>query len=72
MSKSTRNAGKQWTATEKQKLKDLSQRSTSVRVIGLTLGRTAAAVVHQASKQRTSLRRRIKVPTAPGRGNVGP
>ena len=56
MSKSTRNSGKAWTAPEKRELRQLARENTPTRVIGLKLGRTAAAVQNQASSQGTSLK----------------
>lgn len=55
MSKSTRNTGKAWTAGEVKQLGQLAQQNTPTRVIGLKLGRTAAAVYTQASAQGISL-----------------
>ena len=56
MSKSTRNTGQAWTPADKSQLRQLAQGNTPTRVIGLKLGRTAAAVQSQASKQGTSLK----------------
>jgi hypothetical protein len=56
MSKSTRNSGKSWTATDKANLRSLAKGNTPTRVIGLKLGRTRGAVQSQASKQGTSLK----------------
>lgn len=56
MAKSTRNTGKEWTAGDRAKLRELAEENTPTRVIGLKLGRTPAAVQSQASKQNTSLR----------------
>lgn len=56
MSKSTRNNGKEWTATEKQQLRTLTQRNTPARVIGLKLGRTEGAVRAQATNSGVSLK----------------
>ena len=55
MSKSTRNSGKAWTSQSKQQLRQLAAGNTPTRVIGLKLGRTAAAIYTQAAKQNTSL-----------------
>ena len=56
MSKSTRNTGTAWSATDRRQLSQLAAQNTPTRVIGLKLGRTPAAVQSQASKQGTSLR----------------
>jgi hypothetical protein len=55
MSKSTRNSGKAWTSQAKQQVRQLAKQNTPTRVIGLKLGRTAAAIYSQAAKQHTSL-----------------
>jgi hypothetical protein len=56
MSKSNRNSGKPWTASEQKQLRDLAKQNTPTRVIGLKMGRTPSAVQSQASKQATSLK----------------
>jgi hypothetical protein len=56
MSKSTRNTGTRWSSGEKQQLRELARQNTPTRVMGLKLGRTAAAVQQQASKQGVSLK----------------
>ncbi|UOY02455.1 hypothetical protein [Blastococcus sp. PRF04-17] len=56
MTKSTRNTGKAWTPAAKTQLRQLAAGNTPTRVIGLKLGRTAAAVRNQAAKQGTSLK----------------
>lgn len=56
MSKSTRNTGKTWTATEIQQLEKLASGNTPTRVIGLKLGRTPAAVSNKASEENISLK----------------
>jgi hypothetical protein len=56
MSKSTRNSGKAWAASDKKSLSKMAKENTPTRVIGLKLGRTEAAVYKQASEQGTSLR----------------
>lgn len=56
MSKSTRNTGRPWTASDKHQLRELAQENTPTRVIGLKLGRTPDAVQSQASRQGTSLK----------------
>lgn len=55
MSKSTRNTGQPWTASDKKELRQLAKENTPTRVIGLKLGRTEDAVRSQASRQNTSL-----------------
>jgi hypothetical protein len=54
--KSTRNSGKHWTRQETNELKDLAQRNTPTRVIGLKLGRSAGAVQTKASNEGVSLK----------------
>jgi hypothetical protein len=56
MSKSNRNSGKPWTASDQKQLHDLAKQNTPTRVIGLKMGRTPSAVQSQASKQGTSLK----------------
>jgi len=56
MSKSTRNSGKSWSASDKASLRSLAKGNTPTRVIGLKLGRTPGAVQSQATKQGTSLK----------------
>jgi hypothetical protein len=55
MSKSDRNTGKPWTPKEINQLKTLAEGNTPTRVIGLKLGRTAAAVYTRASEENISL-----------------
>jgi hypothetical protein len=55
MSKSTRNSGKEWTSAEVKQLGQLASQNTPTRVIGLKLGRTAAAVYTKASEEGISL-----------------
>jgi hypothetical protein len=55
MSKSTRNTGKSWTATEVRQLEQLANSNTPTRVIGLNLGRTEGAVYTKASAEGISL-----------------
>lgn len=50
MSKSTRNAGTQWTPSAEQQLAELAAGNTPTRVIGLKLGRTEDAVRSKASE----------------------
>jgi hypothetical protein len=56
MTKSTRNTGKEWTASDVRQLRTLARGNTPTRVIGLKLGRTAAAVLNRASAEGISLR----------------
>lgn len=56
MSKSTRNSGKAWSASELKSLADLARGNTPTRVIGLKLGRTEAAVQSKASATGVSLK----------------
>jgi hypothetical protein len=56
MSKSTRNTGKQWTGSDVRELRQLAKGNTPTRVIGLKLGRTAAAVATRASEEGISLK----------------
>jgi hypothetical protein len=50
-----RNSGKPWTAADLKALKELAGGNTPTRVIGLKLGRTAAAVSKKASESGISL-----------------
>jgi hypothetical protein len=56
MAKSTRNTGKPWTSSDVKSLKQLATGNTPTRVIGLKLGRTAAAVQGKASSEGISLK----------------
>jgi hypothetical protein len=56
MAKYERNAGKAWTPSEKSQLRQLAQKNTPTRVIGLKLGRPVAGVSSQASKLGVSLK----------------
>lgn len=56
MAKSTRNTGKQWSATEVKAMAKLASQNTPTRVIGLKLGRTESAVYSKASEQGVSLK----------------
>ena len=56
MSKSTRNTGKHWTASDVTQLRQLANQNTPTRVIGLKLGRTPAAVQNKASEKGISLK----------------
>jgi hypothetical protein len=56
MSKSTRNAGKEWTSSENKELRDLARGNTPTRVIGLKLGRSEDAVRAKAQELGVSLK----------------
>ena len=56
MSKSTRNTGKNWTASDVQQLKRLASKNTPTRVIGLKLGRTESSIQSKASNSGISLK----------------
>ena len=55
MPKYTRNTGKAWTPSDIKQVKQLAGDNTPTRVIGLKLGRTAAAVYQKASENGISL-----------------
>jgi hypothetical protein len=55
MSWFTCNNGKEWTAEDIGKLKQLAQKGTPTRVIGLELGRTTCSVSTRASQEGVSL-----------------
>lgn len=56
MPKYTRNTGKSWSSAEVSQLRSLAIQNTPTRVIGLKLGRTAAAVQQRASQEGVSLK----------------
>lgn len=56
MPKSTRNTGKPWTPADIKELKVLAAGDTPTRVIGLKLGRSAAAIYAKASDEEISLK----------------
>jgi hypothetical protein len=56
VSKSTRNAGKQWSSSDIKQLRQLAKQNTPTRVIGLKLGRTEAGVRSKAGEARVSLK----------------
>jgi len=56
MSKSNRNSGKSWTHKEIGTLKNLANKNTPTRVIGLKLGRTPEAIYAKASQEKISLK----------------
>lgn len=56
MSKSTRNTGKHWSATDEKALQTLAAKNTPTRVMGLKLGRTENAINSKARELRVSLK----------------
>ncbi len=54
--KYVRNAGKPWTGSEVDRLRDLARENTPTRVIGLKLGRPEAGVRAKASESGISLK----------------
>jgi hypothetical protein len=56
MPKYTRNTGTPWTSQQVSQLKQLAKGNTPTRVIGLKLGRTAAAIATKASEESISLK----------------
>lgn len=56
VTKSTRNTGNPWTATDVSQLRELAKGNTPTRVIGLKLGRTENAVRAKAQEKRISLK----------------
>lgn len=56
MPKYTRNAGKNWSASDVHQLKSLSKQNTPTRVIGLKLGRPITGVYSKASEIGLSLK----------------
>lgn len=56
MPRSTRNSGKRWSDSDVTQLEQLADQNTPTRVIGLKLGRTAAAVQKKASEEGVSLK----------------
>jgi hypothetical protein len=56
MSKSTKNTGKNWSASDEKALKTLARQNTPTRVIGLKLGRTPGSIYSKASEQGISLK----------------
>ena len=51
-----KNSGKPWQPTDVKTLKQLADKNTPTRVIGLKLGRTEDAIQSQASKIGLSLK----------------
>ena len=56
MTKSTRNAGKPWSAEDVEQLRKLARTNTPTRVIGLKLGRTEDSVPSKAASEGISLK----------------
>lgn len=56
MAKQPKNHGKHWTPGAVRQLQQLADHNTPTRVIGLKLGRTAAAVQQKASDEGISLK----------------
>ena len=65
MAKSTRNSGKQWTASEVRQLKQLAKGNTPTGVIGLKLGRSENAIYSKASEEGVSLKPTNQSPYGP-------
>lgn len=56
MPKKPGHAGKRWTHSDEQALKNLRDENTPTRVIGLKLGRTESAVRNKAAELDISLK----------------
>lgn len=56
MAKAPSNHGKDWTAGEIKKLRQLARQNISTRVAAKKLGRTLAAVAQKASFERISFK----------------
>ena len=56
MPKYNRNSGKLWTSTEIRELRNLAQKNTPTRVIGLKLGRTEDAIYSKSSEENINLK----------------
>ena len=56
MAKYERNAGKHWNDDEVQRLKELANKNTPTRVIGLILGRPVDGVYAKASQKNIPLK----------------
>lgn len=50
------NNGKRWTPEEVKQLKDLANKNTPTRVIGLKIGRSESAIQSKASSENISLK----------------
>ena len=55
---SSTNTGKRWTPTQVRQLRQLANRNTPTRIIGLKLGRTENAIRTKASEKGVSLKSR--------------
>jgi hypothetical protein len=55
MSKSARNTGNEWKASEVSQLRELARGNTPTRVIGLKLGRSEDAIRAKARERGISL-----------------
>jgi hypothetical protein len=55
MAKKPEHHGQSWTAAQEHQLRNLADRNTPTRVIGLKLGRTPASVYSKASDLGVSL-----------------
>lgn len=56
MATTPKNHGKSWSAADLRQLKQEVRQNTPTRVLGLHLGRTAAAVQQKASQEGISLK----------------
>ncbi len=56
MATDPKNHGKSWSDSDLQKLRELAQTNTPMRVIGLKTGRTPAAEQQKASSENISLK----------------
>lgn len=56
MAKTPGNHGKDWSAADVKRLRQLTKENTPTRVIGLKLQRTPAAVQQKASAENISLK----------------
>ncbi len=56
MSKSTRNSGKPWSASDVSQLRTLAAQNAPTRVIGLKLGRPEGGIYAKPSEKHISLR----------------
>ena len=56
MPKYNRNSGKSWASTEIKELRNLAQKNTPTRVIGLKLGRTENAIYSKSSEESINLK----------------
>ncbi|WP_083852417.1 hypothetical protein [Pseudoxanthomonas sp. GW2] len=67
MAKVPSNSGKTWTKSDVQQLEKLAAGNTPTRVIGLKMGRSAAAVSAKASEEKISLKPTNQSPYGPRR-----